>query len=62
MGPFKKHVQGHSKSIYALKGVGGTSKVHENGKGESGLQSLPRKNSVCTVICTCGKIYACDVV
>ena len=26
------------------------------------MHSLPRKNSVCTVICTCSKIYGCDVV
>ena len=54
MGPFRKYV--HSE------GSRGTSKVHENVKGERGLQSLPRKNSACTVIRTCGKIYACDVV
>ena len=26
------------------------------------VQSLPGKNSACTVTCTCGKIYRCDVV
>lgn len=26
------------------------------------VQSLPGKNSACAVICTCGKIYRCDVV
>ena len=54
MGPFKKYVH--------CEGVGGTPKMFENVKGERGLQSLPRKNSACTVIHTCGKIIACDVV
>ena len=48
--------------MYTLKGVGSTPKVYENVKRERGLQSMPRKKHACTVIRTCGKIYACDIV